>query len=347
MLRALRASGVVTILVLSIVGPGALVAAGDDGPSRTSPTGRPTRTVLRPTELPDQAPALVAKPSEKIVIMLVSGIGSDAPDNTFDSLVAALDYDPRYEIHRFGGDPAHPYDTHGSLDANADQLTAQIRELARTHPKIEIVAHSMGGDVVDVAFRRGLSASDKVETYVALAVPHNGSTEARYGQTFLWLSDLLGVKTEFRAITAGIKEDVGSRAAQDLATLRAGPPPAGVTRIDLRIATDGIVTAPDAWTPNVMSRTLLPSTVPAIEGHGGATTDPLALELVAATVASGKAPPPDARSWLLQAAAGVVSDLFTRLAPPLYVGFLGLTLCGACLLGLYRRFGRDVRLAIP
>src|SRR5207237_10833021 len=138
---------------------------------------------------------------------------------------------------------------------NPDQLTAEIRELAQTHPKIAIVAHSMGGAVVDDAFRRGLSASDKVETYIALAAPHNGSTEAQYGQAFLWVSDLLGVRTEFRAITAGLKEDVGSRAAQDLATLRAGPPPAGVTRIALRIATDGSVPAPDAWTPNVPSRT--------------------------------------------------------------------------------------------
>lgn len=347
MLRALRASGVVTILALSIVGPGALVAAGDDGPPRTPATGRPTRTVLRPAELPDQAPPIVAKQSDKIVILLVSGIGSDAPDNTFDALISALDYDPRYELHRFGGDPAHPYDTRGSLDANADQLTAEIRELARTHPRIAIIAHSMGGDVVDAAFRRGLSASDKVDTYIALAVPHNGSTEARFGQAFLGLSALIGVETEFRAITAGVKEDVGSRAARDLATVRAGPPPAGVTRLDLRIATDAIVTAPDARTPGVVSRTLMPSTITALEGHGGATTDPFAIELVAATVAIGKAPAADTRGGLLQAATGVVSDLFARFAPRFYVGALCLLLCGAVGLALYRRFGRGLRLATP
>jgi len=346
-LRALRASGVVTILALSIVGPGALVAAGDDGPPRTPATDRPTRTILRPAELPDQAPPVLAKQSDKIVILLVSGIGSDAPDNTFDALVSALDYDPRYEIHRFGGDPAHPYDTHGSLDANADQLTAEIRELAQTHPKIEIVAHSMGGAVVDEAFRRGLSASDKIESYVALAVPHDGSTEARLGQAFLGLSELLGAKTEFRAITAGFKEDVGSRAAQDLATLRAGPPPAGVTRIDLRVATDGVVTAPDAYTPNVQTRTLLPSTIPALEGHGGAVSDPFALELIAATVTSGKPPAPDTRGWLVRAVAAAVSAQFTRLAPPVYVGALAVMLCGALCLAGYRRLRRDVRLAIP
>jgi len=346
-LRALRASGVVTILVLSIVGPGALVAAGDDGPPRTPPADRPTRTVLRPAELPDLAPPVVAKQSDKIVILFVSGIGSDAPDNTFDALVSALDYDPRFEIHRFGGDPAHPYDTRGSLDVSADELTAEIRELARTHPKIEIVAHSMGGAVVDEAFRRGLSASDKVESYVALAVPHNGSTEARLGGVFLGLSQLLGVGTEFRAITAGVKEDVGSRAAQDLADLHAGPPPAGVTRIDVRFATDGIVTAPDAWTPDVQSRTLLSSSSSALEGHGLATTDPLAIELVAATVTTGKLPPPDARGWQLQTAAGAVSDFFAQGAPWAYLGIFCLTLLGALCLAGYRRVGRALNFAVP
>jgi hypothetical protein len=72
LLRALGASGVVTILVLSIVGPGALVAAGDDGPPREPPADCPTRTILRPAELPDQAPVVVAKPRDQIVILLVS-----------------------------------------------------------------------------------------------------------------------------------------------------------------------------------------------------------------------------------------------------------------------------------
>src|ERR1700704_2178155 len=98
MRRAVRACGVVTALAFSVIGPGALVAAGDDGPSHPFPTGRPTRTVLRPTEL-----------TEREVIVLVAGIGSAPTDSVFASIQAAFEADPRYEIHRFGTDVAHPY----------------------------------------------------------------------------------------------------------------------------------------------------------------------------------------------------------------------------------------------
>src|SRR6266542_1616997 len=201
MRRAIRAWCVVTALALSVLGPGALVAAGDDGPPKPVATDRPIRTSIRPSELAEPRPV---PPSDKIVILLVSGIGSDAHDPTFDALVSALLADPRYEVHRFGGDPAHPYDTLGSINENADQLTAQIRDLAKTHPKIEIVAHSMGGPVVDAAFRRGLSAADKVDTYIALASPHDGSTAARVGRAFLGIAQFLGINDEFREVTASL-----------------------------------------------------------------------------------------------------------------------------------------------
>ena len=334
MRRAVSAWCVVTALALWVVGPGALVAAGDDGPPRSFPTGRPTRTVLRPTEIADPAPA---KPSDKTVVILVAGVGSDAPDGTYDAIVAALDDDPRYEIHRFGGDRVHAYDTQGSLDASADQLTAEIRQLAKTHPKIDIVAHSMGGAVVDAAFRRGLSASDKVATYIALAAPHDGSTLAKIGQPFLAVSDILGARAEFRAITAALAQDIGSRAVQDLATIHAGPPPPGVTRLDLRMGTDAIVTAPDAWTPNVMSRTLLPTTLGSIEGHGGVTTDPHAIAIVASTIAADRFPPRGRRDAILEQAARGVSAVIERYVPAVYCA-LGLLLLGCAFgLSIYRR----------
>lgn len=324
----------VTALALPVVGPGAFVAAGDDGPSHRVPTDRPTRTVLRPTEI--SAPAS-PKQSDRIVILLVSGIGSDALDTVFDPLIAALDDDPRYEIHRFGADAMHPYDTRGSLSANADQLTAEVRDLAKTHPKIQIVAHSMGGAVVDAAFARGLSVDDKVETYVALASPHAGSTPAIIGQPLLRIASAIGAAPELRAITAGLAQDIGSRAAQDLSRIHSAPPPRGIARVDFRMATDLIVTAQDAWTPGVTTRTLVPTTVGAIEGHGGVTTDPQSIALITSTLARGTAP---ARGWterLLEFAAAQASVLMGEEARILY-GALGLALLGcAVCLAAYRR----------
>ena len=323
-----------TILALSIVGPGALAVAGDDGPPHAVRPDRPTRTILRPTEIPDLDPAFVARSSDRPVCVLVSGIGSDAPDATFDRLVAALE--SQCEVHRFGGDPRYPYDTHGAIGSNADHLIAEVKELAKTHPEIKIVAHSMGGPVVDDAFRRGLSAGDKVTTYVALAAPHNGSTEAKAILPRLEQASVLGVIPEFRAITAGVGQDAGTPAVRDLAAIRAGPPPAGVRRVDLRVATDPIVTAPDAWTPGVESRTLLPSSLRYLEGHGGIMADPQAIALVTAAVGGGL-PTLDWRGRILQFAAGQVSAKIAEIAPSVYAAIASLCLVGACVWALRRR----------
>lgn len=325
---------VATILALSIVGPGAPAAAGDDGPPHAVRPDRPNRTILRPTEIPELDRPTVARASDRPVCLLVSGIGSDAPDGTFDDLVAALE--SQCEVHRFGGDPAHPYDTRGSLDSNADQLISEIHDLGKTHPEIKIVAHSMGGAVVDDAFRRGLSVKDKVTTYVALAAPHNGSTEAQSIAPKLDEAARLGIVPEFRAITAGLAQDAGSPAVHDLAVVRAGPPPAGVRRIDLRMATDPIVTAPDAWTPGVETRTLLPSSARYLEGHGGITTDPRAVALIGAAVGSGL-PPLDWRGRLLQFVADRVSSKIAQVAPFVYPVVGTLIVWGALGWALYRR----------
>jgi hypothetical protein len=276
--------------------------------------------------------------SDKIVILLVSGIGSDALDTTFDPIVGVLNDDTRYEIHRFGADPRYPYDTRGELDANADQLTAEIRDLAKTHPQIDIVAHSMGGVVVDTAFARGLSADDKVATYIALASPHAGSTPAIVGQPLLRVASALGIATELRAITAGAAQDIGSPAAQDLSRVHSAAPPRGVARVDFRMMTDLVVPAQDAWTPGVTARTLLPTTLGGLEGHGAVTTDPRSIALVTSALAHGATPP---RSWadqLLEFGATQVSVLMGQEAFYLYAGIgLALVGCAACLAAYRRR----------
>lgn len=293
----MHAWSVVAALALSVVGPGALVAAGDDGPSRSLPTDRPTRTSLRPTELSD---APTPRASNKEVVVLVSGINSSAPDPTFDVLIARLLADPRYEVHRFGADPTHPYDALGSIAENARNLTEEVRELGKTHPAVHIVAHSMGGVVVDHAVAGGLSAQDGVATYVALASPHNGSLTLAATAPVV---ELIGDPSlEVRALFS-VKLDVGSDAAKDLAHASIVPPPAGVTRLDLRMSSDWTVTSRDAADPGVESRVLLPTTVDGyIDGHGAITRDDRSLDLITTTLAT-RAVPPDTRSADIRAAA--------------------------------------------
>ena len=174
-LRSLRAWCAVSTFALAVLGPGALVAAGDDGPPPTLRADRPTRTVLRPTEVPELAPVRIPRPQLQRSHRPRLWDQQLPAGPNIRSLIAKLFGDPRYDIYRFGADPEYPYDALGDLDVNARSLRDEVRAIAATHPAVHIVAHSMGGAVADRAFASGLSANDGVATYVALAAPHNGS----------------------------------------------------------------------------------------------------------------------------------------------------------------------------
>lgn len=282
---------------------GAFPAAGDDGPPRLdSATVRPSRTTLRPVELPELAPPAARPQSDREVVILVAGIGSRSSDGTWDTLIGRLRADPRYEIRRFGADPEHPYDTVGSLADNADALTAEVRELAMRYRGVHLVAHSMGGAVVDTALARGLSANDGLQSYIALAAPHDGSTVARYAQV---VDRAAGdAEPEARAIGSLVQgRDIAGPAIADLARLHAGPRPAGIARLDLRMASDVTVIARDAAAPGVDARVLLPrGSDEWLDGHGAITRDPRTLDLVTATIAR-RAAPPDLRGAEIAEAA--------------------------------------------
>ena len=311
MLRSLRALCAVSVFAVAVLGPGALLAAGDDGPPRTPRADRPTRTVLRPLEAPELAPLRLPVPSAKEAIILVSGINSFPQDPTFDALIAKLWDDPRYQIYRFGADPTFPYDALGDLDANARSLRDEIRTIGETHPAVHVIAHSMGGAVADRAFATGLSARDGVATYIALAAPHNGSaTLAASGSVLALAGDRsLEVRAAFSP-----KLDPGSDAAKGLARTRPLPPPAGVTRLDLRMSTDWTVTAHDAKDPGVESRVLIPSDLRDVaDGHGGITRDPEALRLITSTI-EARAVPADTRGVEMRSAADRQSGIAGALA---------------------------------
>ena len=322
-----------TAVALFVAGPGALVAAGDDGPSGPAPTGHPTRTILRPTEISEHAPP---KPSAKEVILIVSGVNSSAQDPTFDALQAKLFNDPGYEVHRFGADPSYPYDTLGSLDEAADDLTGEIRDLSRTHPAVHIVAHSMGGDVVDRAIAKGLSAADGVATYVALSSPHSGSAALAAAEPVLEQAG--DTALELRALLS-TKLDVGSAAARDLAHAQPAPSTSGITRLDLRIATDLAVTSQDARDPGVESRTLVATGVGAfVDGHGSITSDPRAVDLIMTTIATRVAPP-DTRS----ASEKRLADLESAGALVLSAALCAAGLAAACVLSFTLKRFQPIR----
>lgn len=277
-------------------------ASADDGPSRT---------VGRATELPPR------RDTPKELVMLVGGLGSNASDGTWDTLVARYRDDPRFEVRRFGADPLYPYDTVGEISGNAVRLRDEIRSLAPRYTAVHLVTHSMGGAIADRAFAEGLSGGDGIRTYIALAAPHNGATAARVAQTSLALAGDESI--ELRAATSGLIHDPASPAVRDLAARPTAVPAAGSRRLDLRLATDLLVLGPDSHVRGVDSRTYLPSSFATIEGHGGILHDPAVVDLITTTIATG-APPPDRRGALLREATGIASRTVDELAALLMLG---------------------------
>lgn len=270
-----------------------LVAAADDTP-------RPPLAVLRPVGVPPTTAPVRAAPvppmaPRRELVVLVGGYQSCACDGTFAALEPRL-RESGFDVVRFGTDPRFPYDTYGQVDANALTLRDEIRALAPSYGGVHIVTHSMGGVVADRAFAAGLSHDDGVLTYVALSAPHSSSDAARV----LALAHGAGVPRDgtFRdgLLWGGWESD--SDAVRDLARARGGAAPVGVVRLDLREASDVLVTPRDAQDPGVTQRTL----THALEGHGGILEDPTALDLTLRTLSERRVPP-DERGWLLARAA--------------------------------------------
>jgi len=293
--------------------------------------------VLRAAErLP--ATTTSASAPKKELIILVGGLGSGDDGHVFDAFRARVAGEGGYDVIRFGQD-AGVYDTQGAVDANAEQLRDTVRSVAGGYGGVHIVTHSMGGVVADRAFALGLSASDGVTTYIAWAAPHDGAHAAEALQNTLTASG--PARDETRAFTAHYR-DPDSPAVRDLARARASAPPPGVVRLDLRLATDGLVSTADARDPGVASRILLPATIGELEGHGGILQSQQAFDLTIATIRT-KAVPPDQRGIALRAASGAVAQGVDDHAQ--------LVLGGVCALCLIGGFGsllrRTFRRALP
>lgn len=269
----------------------ALVASADEGspaaPAGASPRVRPPLGILRHVDAPRASVApIVPQDVRPELVVLVGGYESCAcpDDGTFDALRKRLSGSSRFTVVRFGADGRFPYDTYGPVDTSAANLRDEIRALAPGYGGVHIVTHSLGGVVADRAFAQGLSRADGVVTYVSWSAPHDGSDAARAVE----LTRRVGIDlAPMREGLLRLRMEPDSPTVRDLARVRATAPPPDVVRLDLREATDVLVTAREARDPGVPSRILLSLR----EGHGGILDDPEAIDLTLATISSRRVPP--------------------------------------------------------
>ena len=332
----------------------ALVASADEGPPlppvEAGPPLRPPSTVLRAAVTAPPAPTPSVRASgtsaapKRELIVLVGGLGTDKQpgDNPFTKLQDRIPNDT-YDVKRFGTDFG-VYHTYDSIDENAEHLRDGIRSLSGGYDSVHIVTHSLGGNIADRAFALGLSSGDGVTTYVAWSAPHDGAHAAGIARAALTLSGLARADTRDVAVWADL-HDPESAAVRDLARIRAVAPPLGVVRLDLRLATDELVSASDARDPGVESRVLLPTTLRDWEGHGGILENDEALDLTLATIRQ-KAVPVDDRGVLLRSAAQIVSDrtsgLVEGLADPVFAGLCLVIIVGGVGALIRRTFSRGL-----
>lgn len=325
MLRSAVVRG--SLVALAFLSAGGFTASADDGqpptpsgggrPPTSSPVPftelRPSRIQTAPTTTSEFGPSdepLRAPAPKKELVLFVGGYGSRAGDGAFDDLAARFAPD-RYVVSRLGDDPRFPYDTYGSVDANAQILTDQIRSVGDDYSAVNIVSHSMGGVVTDRAFANGLSARDGVRTFVAIAGPHSG---ADYARAPAFLLPIIGpVENIVRAVGVAAARDPASDAIRDLAAARPIGTPAGVARVDVSLATDGLVNEFDARDPGVPQRLFLPATLrELVEGHGGSLVNRQIADLVVETIRTHEVPP-DRRDPITRFIAPILWDQETRL----------------------------------
>jgi hypothetical protein len=352
---------------LALLSAGGFAASADDGrPPAPSGVGHPPTSIplteLRPSRIQEGPPPAIesevfpqgepfrAPARAKELVLFVGGYGSRPNDGAFDDLAARFPTD-RYDVRRLGDDPRFPYDTYGAVDVNAKILTDEIRAIGADYSAVNIVSHSMGGVVTDRAFANGLSAGDGVRTFVAIAGPHSG---ADYARAPAFILPIIGpVEDIVRVGGVVAARDPASDAIRDLAAARPVPAPAGVARLDVSLATDGLVNEFDARDPGIPQRLYLPATLrELIDGHGGSLVNRQIADLVVETVRTHEVPP-DRRDPITRLVAPIIWDQETRLwrrfllvatlaAVSLYVA-RSIPFCRRAIDGLNEWCGRFVR----
>ena len=320
----------------------ALVASADEDPPLRPPDAgpplRPPLTVLRAAEkapltftLSTDQPNVSADRPKRQLIVLVGGYASESNDQTFAKFRERVAQESGYDVVRFGHDLG-AYDTFGEVDGNAQRLRDSIRSVSGAYDGVHIVTHSMGGVVADRAFGLGLSASDGVTTYVAWAAPHDGAHAAERCRS---RSRQWAAREDTRSFPTTYFRDPDTAAVRDLARADPSGPQPGVARLDLRLATDALVSSVDARNPGVPSRVLMPKTISELEGHGGILKSEQAFDLTLATIKS-RSVPPDQRSRMLVTASEAFALKVDEYAQIVLAGVCSLVIIGG-VRGLVRR----------
>lgn len=258
----IRATAFLIALLPGLALPGPALADGGCGTA-----GRPACTVLRPKAPEATGPTGLGAPD---CVVHVGGLGStaDSTERAFGGLT--IDGAETSVLE---------YDSLGKIAAAGEALRAHVARIGERCGAINLVAHSLGGVVADRAFSKGLSAADRVVTYIPLASPHNGSAMARdlcgvadvdpdYAELLRRVADLLQVP------------DPTAEAICDLARVRPPRPPRGVQTARLRLVTDPLVLRRDHVGQYFDIRELLPQGDAEIEGHGGILRSPQVREIV-------------------------------------------------------------------
>ena len=139
--------------------------------------------------MPNTSHVVVRKASNKHAVVLVHGFGGEAT-KTFGLLPAFLAGEPRLErwdIHCFGYPTSLAPDVSGVWAADPDltELGGLLESACRTHfedyDKLALVAHSMGGLVVERALVAG-KLRDRASHVVLFGTPSNGLRKAGPGE---------------------------------------------------------------------------------------------------------------------------------------------------------------------
>ena len=121
------------------------------------------------------------------------------------------------------------------------------------------------------------------------------------------------MKDIVRAGAVAAARDPESAAVRDLATARPVRPPVGVARVDVSLATDGLVNEFDARDPGVPQRLYLPATArELVDGHGGSLVNREIADLIVETVRKHEVPP-DRRNPITRLVAPLLWDQETQM----------------------------------